>query len=69
MTCLPSLVVQEAKLEKNVSGLSARLGNDKFVSSAPDKVVNEVREQLAEADEQLTMVRDKIEQVHHQHAS
>lgn len=54
---------QQAKLEKNLGGLKARLGNEKFVASAPAAVVDEVRGQVAEAEEQLAMVQSKLEQV------
>uniref|UniRef100_A0A7S1X1F6 valine--tRNA ligase n=1 Tax=Tetraselmis chuii TaxID=63592 RepID=A0A7S1X1F6_9CHLO len=57
------LLKQSSKLEKSLGGLSARLGNAKFVASAPEAVVAEVRGQVAEAEEQLAMVREKLAQV------
>ncbi len=36
-----------AKLDKEISGLSGRLGNPKFAESAPEEVVEEVRDNLA----------------------
>jgi len=60
---LARLQKQESKLEKNLSGLTTRLSNEKFVASAPAHVVDEVRSQKEEAEEQLAMVRDKLKQV------
>eukprot|EP00951_Prasinocladus_malaysianus_P032848 scaffold321864_cov46-Prasinocladus_malaysianus.AAC.1 len=53
---------QETKLQKNLDGLAGRLANEKFVASAPAKVVDDVRAQKAEAEEQLAMVQAKLEQ-------
>ncbi|GHE06385.1 valyl-tRNA synthetase [Defluviimonas sp. 20V17] len=40
------------KLEKDMGGLRGRLNNPKFVASAPDEVVEETRERLAQGDEE-----------------
>ncbi|MGY6633368.1 MAG: valine--tRNA ligase [Alkalilacustris sp.] len=41
-----------AKLEKDASGLRGRLANPKFAASAPEEVVEETREKLAQAEEE-----------------
>jgi len=42
-----------AKTSKDVAGLKARLSNPKFVASAPEAVVNKVRDDLAEGEAKL----------------
>jgi valyl-tRNA synthetase len=54
---------QSAKIEKELAGLSARLLNKKFTDKAPPEVVAEVRQQHAEAEEQLAMVAQKLTQL------
>lgn len=51
---------QQAKLEKELGALQGRLSNKKFVDKAPEKVVAEVKQQAAEMEEQLGMIREKI---------
>jgi valyl-tRNA synthetase len=46
-----------AKLEKDIAGVSGRLGNPKFVASAPEEVVEENRDQLARAEEEAGKIR------------
>jgi len=52
-----------AKLEKDVETLSKKLGNEGFVSRAPEAVVATERERLAEAEsarERLIGEREKV---------
>lgn len=51
---------QAAKLEGELAALTGRLSNPKFVDKAPEKVVNEVKQQATEAEQQLAMIREKI---------
>ncbi|WP_374765172.1 valine--tRNA ligase [Yunchengibacter salinarum] len=41
-----------AKLDKEIGGLKGRLGNEKFIAKAPDHVVADAREQLADLEAQ-----------------
>jgi valyl-tRNA synthetase len=45
------------KLEKDLGGLRGRLGNPKFVESAPEDVVEETREKLALGEEEAGKLR------------
>jgi len=45
-----------AKVEKEAGGLRGRLGNPKFLASAPDEVVTEARENLALRDEEIAQL-------------
>ena len=51
---------QAGKIEKELEGFQARLGNSKFVDKAPEKVVAEVKAAAAEAAEQLAAIKEKI---------
>ncbi len=42
-----------AKLEREAGGLRGRLGNPKFIESAPEEVVEEARENLARREEEI----------------
>ncbi|WP_425090740.1 valine--tRNA ligase [Tropicimonas sp. S265A] len=46
-----------AKLQKELGGLRGRLGNEKFLASAPAEVVTENRERLASGDEELATLK------------
>ncbi|MGY6410548.1 MAG: valine--tRNA ligase [Alkalilacustris sp.] len=46
-----------AKLEKDAAGLQNRLANPKFAASAPEDVVEETREKLAQAEEEAARLR------------
>ena len=52
-----------AKLKGFISGHEKKLSNDKFVSNAPDDVVNNVRETLANLQSQLQSVEEVIAQL------
>jgi valyl-tRNA synthetase len=45
------------KLSKEISGLTAKLGNEKFVANAPDEVVAENRDRLTMTGEELGTLR------------
>jgi len=45
------------KLEKDLGGLRGRLGNPKFVDSAPEEVVEETREKLGLGEEEAARLR------------
>ncbi|QGX97682.1 valine--tRNA ligase [Roseovarius faecimaris] len=45
------------KLEKEIGGLKGRLGNPKFVESAPEEVVEEARENLSLREEEAEKLR------------
>jgi valyl-tRNA synthetase len=48
------------KLEKELGGLRGRLGNEKFLASAPEEVVAENRARLATGDEELATLKAAI---------
>ncbi len=50
------LSAQKAKLQKEIEKLSAMLGNEKFISSAPAAVVAANRESLASAQEKMQKI-------------
>ncbi|QFT96732.1 Valine--tRNA ligase [Roseovarius sp. THAF8] len=51
------------KLEKELGGLRGRLGNPKFVESAPDEVVEEARENLAAREEEEAKLRAALDRL------
>lgn len=52
---------QAAKLEREVQGLTARLGHKGFAQRAPRQVIEEVERNLQEASRQLEQVRAKLQ--------
>lgn len=54
------LSAQKAKLQKEIEKLSAMLGNEKFISSAPADVVAANREGLQSAQEKFAKVCDEL---------
>ena len=54
------LNAQKAKLQKEIEKLSAMLGNEKFISSAPADVVAANREGLQSAQEKFAKVCDDL---------
>ncbi|HEY9803745.1 MAG TPA: valine--tRNA ligase [Leptolyngbyaceae cyanobacterium] len=52
-----------SKLEAEVQSLQARLSNPKFVDKAPQDVVKAAREALAEAEKQLEILRDRLQEL------
>ena len=54
---------QLEKLSSEVSSAEARLSNTNFTSKAPEKVVNEFRNQRDQGQQKMTAVKEKIEQM------
>ena len=52
-----------AKIEKETRGLRGRLSNPKFIESAPDEVVEETRDQLAQKDEESARLEAALAQL------
>ena len=52
-----------AKLEKDMSGLKGRLGNPKFVESAPEDIIVDTREKLALAEEEASRIRAALKRL------
>ncbi len=50
-----------AELEKSIAGLKARLSNKAYTDKAPAKLVQETREQLANAEKELESVKGRME--------
>ena len=73
--CLPlkgvvDFSAEKARLEKELAGidkdikqLSGKLANEKFVANAPEKVVQENRERLAEAEAKQAKVKEALDRV------
>ncbi|MGI9391240.1 MAG: class I tRNA ligase family protein, partial [Boseongicola sp.] len=51
------------KLEKDLSGLKGRLANPKFIESAPEDVVEESREQMAQKDDELARLNTALDRL------
>ncbi|NDR56355.1 valine--tRNA ligase [Aliiruegeria sabulilitoris] len=52
-----------AKLDKEIGGLSKRLNNPKFVASAPEDVVEEVRDNLTERTSEQDRLKEALERL------
>ena len=52
-----------AKLEKEIGGLRGRLSNPKFVESAPEEIVDETRENLAQREEEEGKIRAALDRL------
>ncbi len=50
-----------AKVEAEVNSLSNRLNNQKFISKAPEEVIQAAKDSLAEAQTQAQILRDRLE--------
>jgi valyl-tRNA synthetase len=51
------------KIENDIKSLSARLDNPGFVNNASPEVVQGVRDNLAEAEKQAQILRDRIQKL------
>ncbi|KAL6993239.1 valine--tRNA ligase [Sarracenia purpurea var. burkii] len=49
-----------SKIQAEYDGLVARLSSPKFVDKAPEEIVRGVREKVAEAEEKLTLTRNRL---------
>ena len=52
-----------AKLDKEIGGMAKRLDNPKFVASAPEEVVEEVRENLATRSSEQDRLKEALERL------
>ena len=52
-----------AKLEGSIASLQSRLGNEGYVKKAPPEVVETARAELEEAQQQLIILRSRLEQL------
>jgi valyl-tRNA synthetase len=52
-----------AKLDKDLSGLRGRLSNPKFVESAPEEVVEETRDLVAQKEDEAAKIRAALERL------
>ena len=56
-----SRLAEEIKsLEKKIAGFAGRLANDSYVSNAPDHVVQETRDMLAQCEEELRVAKEAV---------
>jgi len=53
---ISKLTKQKEKLEKEIGKLSGMLNNEKFVANAPEKVIAENRQALADAEEKMAKI-------------
>ncbi|MEZ4747230.1 MAG: valine--tRNA ligase [Calditrichia bacterium] len=60
---LERLEKQKENLVKRIGGLKGKLSNDSFVSKAPANVVQQSREQLAELEQQLSLVEENMREL------
>ena len=49
-----------AKLEKELGGLNAKLGNEKFLAKAPEEVITENRDRVVEAGDELAKLQEGL---------
>lgn len=54
---------QREKLEKDLAGILGRVNNSKFMDKAPPKVVAETMQQKADAEQKVSAIMQKIEQM------
>ncbi len=57
---IAKLEKQQAKLEKEIAKLEGMLGNEKFVANAPEQVIAQNRQALAEAKEKYAKVEAEL---------
>lgn len=50
-----------SKMQTEYDGLVARLRSPNFLEKAPEKIVHEVREKAAEAEEKITLTRNRLD--------
>ena len=54
---------QREKLEKDLAGVLGRINNKKFMDKAPPKVVAETVQQKVDAEQKVSAILEKIEQM------
>ena len=54
---------QREKLEKDLAGIMGRVNNSKFMDKAPPKVVAETMQQKEDAEQKVSAIMQKIEQM------
>jgi valyl-tRNA synthetase len=57
------LVKDLQKVETEITSVSARLSNPKFVDKAPAEVVQTARDALSEAEQQAQILRERLNQL------
>lgn len=60
---LARLNKQREKLEKDLVGVLGRINNKKFMDKAPPKVVAETVQQKVDAEQKVSAILEKIEQM------
>lgn len=55
-----SLMKEQANLEKFAKGIEAKLGNEQFVAKAPPALIEEQKAKLAEANEKLQKIMQRL---------
>lgn len=55
-----SMLKDKENLERFVAGIEAKLGNEQFIAKAPEKLVSEQKEKLAEAKEKLEKIGERL---------
>lgn len=55
-----SLTKEKENLEKFVKGIESKLGNKQFISKAPKELVDEQKQKLAEAEEKLKKIGERL---------
>ena len=51
---------EEAKLEKELARVNGMLGNEKFISKAPEAKINEEKAKLEKYTQMLDQVKDRL---------
>lgn len=54
---------QREKLEKDLAGVMGRINNSKFMDKAPPKVVAETMQQKEDAEQKVSAIVQKMEQM------
>ena len=54
------LTKRAEELEKQIKNLRGRLSNESYVSKAPEKLVNETKQQLADAESEAEKVAEQL---------
>ena len=60
---LARLQKEAGKAEGEIKRLNGKLGNEKFVSNAPDEVVAKEKEKLAAAEQSLSLLSEQMDKI------